>query len=92
MSFYVESSSSPANLYIFDIGEGSFRKLTNTLNPEIDEKDLVTAEVVRFTSFDGTEIPGIFINLKGQVLKMWFLLSFRSMVVRAGSQDRIILH
>lgn len=65
VSFYVESSSSPGNLYVFDIGEGSFRKLTNTLNPEINEKDLVTAEVVRFTSFDGTEIPGIFYKPKG---------------------------
>ncbi|MFY0577595.1 hypothetical protein ACN28S_27655 [Cystobacter fuscus] len=30
-------------------------RLTDTLNPEIDAKDLVMSEVVRFKSFDGLE-------------------------------------
>jgi dipeptidyl aminopeptidase/acylaminoacyl peptidase len=34
--------------------------LTNSLNPAINEDDLVKAEVVRFKSFDGMEIPAIY--------------------------------
>ncbi len=39
---------------------GKLNKLTETLNPEIDMNDLVSAEVVRFESFDGLEIPAIY--------------------------------
>lgn len=35
------------------------RRLTRSLNPAIDPDDLVVAEVVRFESTDGIEIPGI---------------------------------
>src|SRR5690606_27916774 len=38
---------------------GEPKRLTNTLNPEIDSEDLVDAEVIRFASYDGLEIPGI---------------------------------
>ncbi|HBJ94350.1 MAG TPA: S9 family peptidase, partial [Hyphomonadaceae bacterium] len=33
--------------------------LTNTLNPAIDEEVLVDAQIVRYPSFDGLEIPSI---------------------------------
>ena len=36
------------------------KKLTETLNPEINPDDLVSAKVVRFKSFDGLEIPAIY--------------------------------
>ena len=36
------------------------KKLTNTLNPDINPDDLVSAEVVRFKSFDDLEIPAIY--------------------------------
>ena len=36
------------------------KRLTNTLNPEINPDDLVSAEVVRYKSFDSLEIPAIF--------------------------------
>jgi len=36
------------------------KQLTNTLNREIDRNDLAKAEVVRFKSFDGKEIPAIY--------------------------------
>lgn len=65
VSFYVGSSASPSNLYVFDFETGKHVRLTSTLNPEINEKDLVTAEVVRFESFDGLEVPGIFYKPKG---------------------------
>jgi dipeptidyl aminopeptidase/acylaminoacyl peptidase len=60
MRFYVNGSRSPNNLYIFDFETGLFSRLTDTLNPEIDPEDLVDAEVVRFESFDGLEIPAIY--------------------------------
>ena len=64
MSFYIGSSASPGNLYVYDFKTGDYKKLTDTLNPEIDADDLVTAEVVRFKSFDGLEVPGIFYKPK----------------------------
>lgn len=64
MSFYVGSSSTPSNLYVYDIASGVYRQLTNTLNREIDEDDLVTADVVRYESFDGVEIPAIYYKPK----------------------------
>ncbi|MTI30366.1 alpha/beta hydrolase family protein, partial [Xanthovirga aplysinae] len=36
------------------------KKLTETLNSEIDPENLVAAEVVRYPSFDGLEIPAIY--------------------------------
>ena len=56
----VGSSTSPQNLYVYDIESKILKQLTNTLNQEIDRNDLVKAEVVRFKSFDGKEIPAIY--------------------------------
>ncbi|NNE03861.1 MAG: S9 family peptidase [Eudoraea sp.] len=60
MRFYAGGSHTPSNLYVFDIASGEQTKLTNVLNKEIQSQDLVTAEVVRFSSFDGLEIPAIY--------------------------------
>ncbi len=60
MAFYVSSSASPSDLYVYDFATGKQTRLTNTLNSAIDPKDLVEAEVVRFKSFDGEEIPAIY--------------------------------
>lgn len=59
MVFYINSDTSPSNLFSFDIGSPSAKRLTQTLNPDIDEQQLVASEVKRFKSFDGLEIPGI---------------------------------
>jgi dipeptidyl aminopeptidase/acylaminoacyl peptidase len=56
----VGTSRSPTNFYLFDFNTRALRKLTETLNPEIDPDHLVKAEVVRFKSFDGLEIPAIY--------------------------------
>ena len=56
----VGSSTSSPNLYVYNIGNKKLSKLTSTLNPEINEADLVKAEVVRIKSFDGLEIPCIY--------------------------------
>lgn len=56
----VGSSTSPTNLYLYNTETKVLKQLTNTLNKEIDRNDLVKAEVVRFKSFDGMEIPAIY--------------------------------
>ncbi|MEZ5333478.1 MAG: prolyl oligopeptidase family serine peptidase [Thermoanaerobaculia bacterium] len=47
------------DLFVQALPEGEPRQLTRSLSAEIDPADLVEAEVVRFESFDGVEIPGI---------------------------------
>ena len=59
MSFYVNGSRSPNNLYVYDFDNQRYSRLTNTLNPEIDPEDLVEAQRVHYKSFDGLDIPAI---------------------------------
>ena len=56
----VGSSTSPPNLYAYSVEKKELKQLTATLNREIDQNDLVKAEVVHFPSFDGKEIPAIY--------------------------------
>ena len=60
MRLGVGSSKAPSNIYVYDFDTKELKKITNTLAPEIDEKDLVSAQVVRYKSFDGLEIPAIY--------------------------------
>ncbi|MEO7835398.1 MAG: S9 family peptidase [Ginsengibacter sp.] len=60
MLLTVGSSRSPQNLYNYNFETKTLKQLTNTLNKEVNVNDLVSAEVVRFKSFDGKEIPAIF--------------------------------
>lgn len=59
MAFYHNGSRSPANLFVYDFASTTPTKLTRSLSPEIDPVDLVEAQVIRYKSFDGLEIPGI---------------------------------
>jgi len=59
MAFYVNSDTSPSNLYALDIATNEYRRLTDTLNPAIDRADLVDGEVVRYESYDGLKIPSV---------------------------------
>ncbi|MEP2652401.1 MAG: alpha/beta fold hydrolase, partial [Paraglaciecola sp.] len=60
LAFGLNTDTSPYNLYIASISnENDSIKLTNALNPEINENNLVTATVERFKASDGTVIPGI---------------------------------
>lgn len=56
--FSLNQDTSPSNLYHIKLG-GTPKKLTNALNPEINDMHMVEGEVVRFSSYDGVEIPGI---------------------------------
>ncbi len=59
LAFFHNGDRSPTNLYAYDFGTKKATRLTDTLTKEIDPKDLVESEVVRFKSFDGLEIPNI---------------------------------
>lgn len=56
----VGTSKAPKNIYVYNFDSKELKKLTETLNKEINSDDLVSAEVVRFASFDGLEIPAIY--------------------------------
>ncbi|MFN8692396.1 MAG: S9 family peptidase, partial [Cyclobacteriaceae bacterium] len=65
MTFYVSTSRSPQNLYLYNFETKEIKQLTNTLSPEIDANELVEGEVVRFKSFDGMEIPALLYKPRG---------------------------
>ena len=60
MMLTVGSSRSPNNIYTYNFETKTLKQLTQTLNSEIDVNDLVSAQVIRFKSFDGKEIPAIY--------------------------------
>lgn len=59
MAFYVSASRTPRDLFVYDLARGTVGQLTRSLNTNINADDLVEAQVVRFASYDGIEIPGI---------------------------------
>lgn len=59
MRFYATGSRIPQDLYVYDLDGSEPRRLTSSLNANIDASHLVEGEVVRFESDDGVEIPGI---------------------------------
>ena len=60
MRLTIGDSKSPNNIYVYNFDTKELKQLTNTLTTEINSNDLVSAEVVRYKSFDGTEIPAIY--------------------------------
>lgn len=59
IAFYVSSSRHPKDLFVYELGAKDALQLTRSLSGAIRPDDLVTAEVVRFASYDGVEIPGV---------------------------------
>ncbi len=64
MLLTVGSSTSPDNKYLYNFSTKELKQLTNTLNPEINEADLVAGKVVRYKSFDGLDIPAVYYQPK----------------------------
>jgi dipeptidyl aminopeptidase/acylaminoacyl peptidase len=60
MRLSVGSSKSPNNVFVYNFESKELKQLTQTLNKEVDVNDMVSAEVIRFKSFDGKEIPAIY--------------------------------
>ena len=59
MTFYHNGSTSPSNLFVYDFRSRKYTRLTDTMSPEIDPDHLVEAQVIRYPSYDGLEIPSI---------------------------------
>ena len=59
ISMYVSSGRMPRDLFYYKWGQPLPTQLTRSLNKEINPSHLVNGKVVRFSSFDGVEIPGI---------------------------------
>jgi dipeptidyl aminopeptidase/acylaminoacyl peptidase len=60
MAFFANTDRSPMNLYVHEFGTREAKRLTDTLNKDIDPEDLIDGQVVRFKARDGLEIPSIF--------------------------------
>lgn len=60
MLLSVGSSRNPTNLYNYNFETKTLKQLTQTLNKEVNENDLSKAQVIRYKSFDGKEIPCIY--------------------------------
>lgn len=65
IAFGVNSDTSPNDIYVADLASGQAKRLTQALNPAIDERDLVEATIARFKSYDGVEVPGVLYRPKG---------------------------
>ena len=65
MSFYVSSSNTPSDLFVYNFDTKEVKQLTHSMSKDIDPNDLVAGEVVRFKSFDGMEIPCLLYKPKG---------------------------
>ena len=59
LAIQLERDTRPTDIYLVDLEQRDYRRLTEALNPAISEDDLVASEIVRFTSEDGLEIPGL---------------------------------
>jgi dipeptidyl aminopeptidase/acylaminoacyl peptidase len=58
IAFYASDGSVPPELYVAAIGQTP-RRLTNALDAKMKREDLVVPTIVRFKSYDSTEVPGV---------------------------------
>lgn len=59
IALMVSADTSPNDVYTVDLGAARSARLTQALNPAIEEADLVDTEVVRYPSFDNLQIPAV---------------------------------
>jgi dipeptidyl aminopeptidase/acylaminoacyl peptidase len=60
VALYGSGSRFPSDLFVKSISSNEqARRLTQSLNANIDSEHLVDADVVRFSSYDGVEVPGV---------------------------------
>lgn len=60
----VGGSHIPSNIYVYDIAAKKHTAITDVLNKDINPDDLVSAEIIRYPSFDGLEIPAVYYKPK----------------------------
>ncbi|MEM0941590.1 MAG: S9 family peptidase [Bacteroidota bacterium] len=56
--FTGSGSNQPANIWIYNLENDEFKKLTDSPHPGINLDELVTPKLVKFNSFDGLELSG----------------------------------
>jgi dipeptidyl aminopeptidase/acylaminoacyl peptidase len=56
----VGGSNTPSDSYSYNLKSKTLSRLTENLNNAINDDALVSAKVIRFTSFDGVEVPAIY--------------------------------
>ncbi|NOK15555.1 S9 family peptidase [Corallococcus carmarthensis] len=59
LAVLMETDRASANLYVQDLATKKTTRVTDTMTRELAPEDLVDAQVVRFKSFDGMEIPNL---------------------------------
>ena len=59
IAFYASDGSVPDELYVATLGGAAPKRLTNALDAKMKREDLVVPTVVRFKSYDSTEVPGV---------------------------------
>jgi dipeptidyl aminopeptidase/acylaminoacyl peptidase len=64
MRLSIGSSKSPNDIYLYNLETKELDQLTQSLNSDLNGDDLVSAEVVRYESFDGLKIPAIYYKPK----------------------------
>ncbi len=60
MLLTVASDRSSTNKFLYNLETKELKQLTKTLTNDINSDDLVDAEIVRYQSFDGLEIPAVY--------------------------------
>ena len=60
----VTGSNVPRNVYSYNLETKEYHQLTDVLTEDIKADDLVSAQVIRYKSFDGLEIPAIYYQPK----------------------------
>lgn len=56
--FTGNGSTEPSNIWIYDLQNNDYKKLTQSPHPGINLKELITPELIKFKSFDGLELSG----------------------------------
>jgi dipeptidyl aminopeptidase/acylaminoacyl peptidase len=64
MVIAVGGDRSPNNFFHYSLQSKQLNQLTTALSSEIDANDLVDAQIVRYKSFDGVEIPAVYYKPK----------------------------
>ncbi|MGF1669591.1 MAG: S9 family peptidase, partial [Balneolaceae bacterium] len=59
LAVVLKRDSRPTDLFYVDLEAKTYERLTEALNPAIQESHLVESEVVQFDSYDGLSIPGL---------------------------------
>ncbi|HEX2910906.1 MAG TPA: S9 family peptidase [Chloroflexia bacterium] len=57
LAFFFTSPTLPVEVFLLDLEKGETRQLTDNFLGGLDHSSMVEPEIVRFTSFDGRQIP-----------------------------------